>query len=134
MADTRSGPGRLLIAVYAIFAIAACSRSMVQLLTRFDRAPLAYLLSVAAAVVYLIATACLARGSGASRVIARAACLIELAGVLTAGTFSVVVPHWFPDATVWSHFGSGYLFIPLVLPIAGLWWLHHTAQPTVEQP
>ena len=27
------------------------------------------------------------------------------------------------DATVWSVFGMGYLFIPLVLPILGLFWL-----------
>jgi len=27
---------------------------------------------------------------------------------------------------VWSNFGSGYLFIPLVLPIVGLWWLRRT--------
>jgi len=32
----------------------------------------------------------------------------------------------FPDATVWTGFGSGYGFVPLVLPFVGLWWLHHT--------
>jgi integral membrane protein len=36
---------------------------------------------------------------------------------------SVVVPDWFPDATVWSDYGIGYGFVPLALPIAGLLWL-----------
>ena len=30
----------------------------------------------------------------------------------------------FPDRTVWSHYGSGYGFMPLVLPFVGLWWIH----------
>jgi len=29
----------------------------------------------------------------------------------------------FADQTVWSTYGIGYGFVPLVLPIAGLWWL-----------
>jgi len=27
---------------------------------------------------------------------------------------------------VWTGFGSGYGFEPLVLPFVGLWWLRHT--------
>ena len=34
----------------------------------------------------------------------------------------------FPDDTVWSGFGRGYGFVPLVLPIAGLRWLIHTGR------
>ena len=48
---------------------------------------------------------------------------VELLGVLVVGAWSYLAPEMFPDATVWSHFGQGYLFIPLVLPVAGLWWL-----------
>ena len=48
---------------------------------------------------------------------------VELAGVLTVGTLSLVVPDWFPDATVWSDFGIGYGFVPVALPVAGLLWL-----------
>lgn len=125
---TRSGPGRLLIAVYAVFVLAATARSAVQLATRFDRAPLAYLLSAFAAVVYIVATVCLARGSRTSRRIATVSCLIELVGVLAVGTVSVLVPQAFPDATVWSDFGRGYGFVPAVLPLLGLWWLRTTAR------
>lgn len=124
MPETSQGPGRVLVAVYGIFAIAATSRSAVQIITRFDNAPVAYVLSAFAAVVYVLATFALALGG---RRIAFVACSVELAGVLLAGAASLVVPQAFPDATVWSFFGIGYGFIPLVLPILGLWWLRKTA-------
>lgn len=129
-ATTRSGPGRVLIAVYAIFALSATARSAVQIATRFDEAPVAYLLSAFAAVVYVVATVGLARGSRASRRLAAISCTIELIGVLTVGTISVVRPDAFPDATVWSAFGRGYGFVPLVLPVLGLWWIRRSAQAT----
>ena len=34
----------------------------------------------------------------------------------------------FPDKTVWSHFGQGYGFVPLLLPLVGLWWIRRTAR------
>ncbi|SES25596.1 hypothetical protein SAMN05216188_12847 [Lentzea xinjiangensis] len=123
-AATRQGPGRMLIAVYGIFALAATSRSAVQLATRFDQAPVAYLLSALAAVVYVLATVALARGSHR---VALVACGVELAGVVVVGLVSLLVPRAFPDATVWSSFGIGYGFIPLVLPVLGLLWLRRTA-------
>ncbi len=125
---TRSGPGRLLIAVYAVFALAATARSAVQLATKFDAAPLAYLLSAFAAVVYIVATVCLARGDRTSRRVATVSIVVELVGVLVVGTLSIVDPQAFPDATVWSGYGRGYGFVPLVLPVLGLWWLRRTAQ------
>jgi hypothetical protein len=126
---TRSGPGRLLIAVYAIFALSATARSGVQLSTHFSRAPLPYLLSALAAVVYIVATVCLARGSQTSRLVATVSILIELVGVLAVGTWSLVDPAAFPDATVWSDYGQGYGYVPAVLPLLGLWWLRATATP-----
>ena len=126
-ARTRSGPGRILIAVYAIFALAATARSAVQLATKFGEAPLAYLLSAFAAVVYIVATVCLARGSRTSRRVATVSIVVELIGVLTIGTLSLVDPQAFPDATVWSAYGQGYGYVPLVLPVLGLWWLRRTA-------
>ncbi|MBY4127149.1 hypothetical protein HQO83_01955 [Rhodococcus fascians] len=128
---TRTGFGRFLIAVYAVFAVAATSRSIVQLTTRFDNAPVAYLLSAFAAVVYIIATVGLARATEASRRVVTVSCIIELVGVIAIGTLSYIQPQDFPEPTVWSHFGSGYVFIPVVLPIAGLWWLRKTRQQSV---
>ncbi|MEU7746186.1 hypothetical protein [Nonomuraea sp. NPDC049158] len=115
-----SGPGRALIAVYGLFALAAGARATVQILTKFGEAPLAYTLSALAALVYILLTVALARGA---RTLALAALGVELAGVLLIGTASVLDPAAFPEATVWSVYGKGYLFIPLVLPFVGLYWL-----------
>jgi hypothetical protein len=123
---TRTGPGRVLIAVYAIFALSATARASVQLATRFHEAPLAYLLSAFAAVVYIVATVGLARASRTSRLVATISCTTELIGVLAVGTFSLIDPDAFPHATVWSVYGRGYGFVPLVLPVLGLLWIRRT--------
>lgn len=120
---TVSGPGRVLVAVYGIFALAAGARAAVQLSTRFHEAPLAYLLSAFAAVVYVVATVGLVRGGRSGRRTALVAITVELVGVLLVGVLSLAEPAAFPDETVWSTFGRGYFFVPLVLPVLGLWLL-----------
>jgi hypothetical protein len=132
-ADTAHGPGRVLVAVYGVFALAAGARAAVQLAVQFDEAPLAYLLSAVAAVVYLAATVGLARGGVGGRRTAVLACSVELVGVLVVGTLSLVDPAAFPDDTVWSGYGRGYGFIPLVLPVLGLLWLRHQAEVAADQ-
>ncbi|HET7477630.1 MAG TPA: hypothetical protein VFJ97_16610 [Dermatophilaceae bacterium] len=120
---TRTGPGRLLIAVYAVFALAATGRASLQIAEHFARAPLAYTLSALAAVIYLVATVALTRGDRTAVRVATVSCTIELVGVLVVGLASYAFPGAFPDKTVWSHFGSGYGYVPLVLPVLGLLWL-----------
>lgn len=117
------GAGRVLVAVYAVFALAASSRAGYQLATRFDEAPVPYLLSAVAAGVYVVATVALWRGL---RGLAFAAVLFELVGVLVVGTVTVLGSDEFPDETVWSSYGAGYGFVPLVLPVLGLWRLRAT--------
>lgn len=124
--DLASGWGRALVFVYGIFAVAATGRSAVQLGMDADRAPLAYSLSLLAAVIYLVATTCLLLGGRTGWRVAAIAVSVELLGVLSVGTLSYVATGLFPDRTVWSHFGQGYAFLPLVLPFAGLAWLHRT--------
>lgn len=121
---TGTGPGRVVVAVYAVLALAATGRSVLQITQYLDRAPLAYVLSAVAAVIYVVATVALAKGGARGARVATAAILVEAVGVLTVGTLSYVLPDLFPDKTVWSHFGSGYGFLPLVLPFVGLWWVH----------
>jgi heme A synthase len=116
----------VLIALYGLLALAATGRSVLQITEYFRRAPLAYLLSAVAAVIYIVATVALARADRTSRRVALAAISVELVGVLTVGLASYLVPSAFPDKTVWSHFGSGYGYVPLVLPILGLAWLRRT--------
>jgi cytochrome bd-type quinol oxidase subunit 2 len=117
--------GIILIALYGLFALAATGRATYQIIADFQKAPIAYLLSALAAVIYIVATVALARGDRTSRRVARIAITIELVGVLAVGLLSYLVPSEFPDKTVWSHFGSGYGFVPLVLPILGLLWLRY---------
>jgi len=122
-AASGSGPGRILVAVYALLALAATGRSVMQIALSFDRAPLAYILSAVAAVIYVVATVALVRGDRTSVRVATVAITIELVGVVTVGVASYVDTAAFPDKTVWSHFGSGYGYVPLVLPVLGLLWL-----------
>jgi len=120
-----SGPGRVLTAVYAVFAISSSARAGLQLVTKLSEAPVAYLLSAFAAAVYVVATVGLARDL---RRVAWVAVLVELAGVLVVGTLSRVDAQAFPDATVWSGFGQGYGYVPLVLPVLGVLWLRRTGR------
>ena len=128
-----TGIGRVLVIVYAIMALAATGRSFVQIVQRFDEAPLAYTLSAISALVYILATLALVfSGSRGWYRVAWVTILFELVGVLVIGTLSLVMPEFFAHPTVWSWFGLGYLFIPLVLPFFGLWWLitHRPAAPS----
>lgn len=119
-----TGIGRVLVVVYAIMALAATGRSFVQIVQRFDEAPLAYTLSAISAVVYIVATLALVfAGSRGWYLVAWITILFELVGVLVVGTLTFVLPELFAHPTVWSWFGTGYLFVPLVLPFFGLWWL-----------
>jgi hypothetical protein len=141
--STRTGPGRLLVAVYGLFALSASARAVVQIATKFSHAPVAYLLSAFAGLVYIVATVTLTAGSPRARRIAVVSCSVELAGVLVVGTWSLVDRATFPDATVWSGYGSGYGFVPLVLPVFGLLWLRRwsgraasrrTTEPAASAP
>jgi hypothetical protein len=124
--STATGLGRALVATYAVFALAATARSAVQLLTHASEAPLAYALSAVAAVVYILATLGLAEVGPRPRALAWGAVGFELVGVLTVGTLTVLDAELFPDATVWSAYGQGYGYLPLVLPFLGIAWLLRT--------
>jgi hypothetical protein len=117
---TNSGPGRVLVAVYGLFALSATARAVVQIATKFHVAPLSYLLSALSGAIYIVATVALARSQHR---IALICCSIELLGVLGVGLASVLDRSAFPDPSVWSEFGMGYGFVPLVLPVLGLLWL-----------
>lgn len=116
------GFATVLVVVYGIFALSATARASVQIFEKFHEAPLAYLLSLLAALTYIAATVLLARRGGDSRA-ALWLCSAELAGVLIVGTLTVVEPSLFPDATVWSQYGAGYGWVPLALPIIAIAYL-----------
>ncbi|GAA2222869.1 hypothetical protein N1031_01620 [Herbiconiux moechotypicola] len=121
------GIGRVLIIVYGILALAATGRSVYEIIAKFDQAPFAYTLSAVAAVVYIVATIALIVPGRAWYRVAWVTITFELVGVLTVGTLSLFLPELFAKASVWSWYGMGYLFIPLVLPVLGMLWLRRTA-------
>lgn len=133
MAETSgrtTGVGRILVMVYAILALAASWRSGFQLLSKFDEAPVAFILSGLSGLVYIIATFALATPGRRAWQIAHLAVWLELLGVVIVGAWSLLAPEMFPEPTVWSTFGIGYGFIPLILPIIGLYWLYkHRPKP-----
>ena len=114
------GVGTVVIAIYGVFALSASVRASYQLLRKYEEAPLAYWLSLLAAVVYIVATFALAKRKYD---LANKTLMFELAGVLMIGTLSLTVPSLFDHPSVWSYYGMGYGFIPLLLPIFGLWWV-----------
>jgi hypothetical protein len=114
----------VLALAYGFFALASGSRSAVQLSSHFDRAPIAYVLSGVAAIIYGVNTVVVARTDhDRGGRLAAVLFVVELIGVIAVGLASVVHTAWFPDASVWSGFGSGYGFAPLALPLFGLLWL-----------
>ncbi|OZB48080.1 MAG: hypothetical protein B7X40_07985 [Cellulomonas sp. 14-74-6] len=125
MRRTSTGPGRALVAVYGVLALSATARAVFQVATKLSQAPVAYLLSLFAALVYIVATVALATSR---RRLAWAAVLTELTGVLVVGTVSLVARQEFPDATVWSAYGQGYGYVPLLLPFLGVLWLVRTGR------
>ena len=120
------GVGRLLIVFYAVFAVSSTARASFQIITKFEQAPIAYSLSLVSALVYILATVSLAKAGKSWRQVALASVVFELIGVLTVGTLSFLAPELFAHPSVWSGFGVGYGYIPLVLPILGLLWIRKT--------
>ena len=122
--STRSkGLGRIIVAIYGVFALSATARAGFQIATKFSEAPLAYVLSALAAVVYIVATVAMAKKGVTSWYVTCGAVLVELLGVLVVGTVSLLAPQDFHQDTVWSVYGKGYGFVPLILPFVGLTWL-----------
>ncbi len=120
MPELQHGFGRVVVAVYAVFALSASARSLYQVATKATEAPIAYVLSALAGVVYVVATFALATNR---RRLATATIAFELVGVVAVGLLTELDAALFPDATVWSDFGAGYGFVPLVLPVVGLAWI-----------
>ncbi|WP_405636674.1 hypothetical protein OHB53_36570 [Streptomyces sp. NBC_00056] len=127
-----SGPGTLLVWLYGVMVVGAVSRSAVQISTEFGHAPLAYSLSALAGIVYGFITYSLVRGGEKARRAALVCCAAELVGVLTVGTWTLADPSAFPDATVWSDYGMGYLFIPVLLPVTAMFWLNKARRTAAQ--
>ena len=118
-----TGAVRILIFAYGVLAFAAIGRSSFELATKFSEAPLPYTLSAIAAIFYVLATVALIRNGAFWKRFARWVISFELVFVVTVGFLSIFDNTLFPAKTVWSNFGIGYGFTPLILPVIGLLWL-----------
>jgi len=127
-----TGTLTVLVAVYAVLVMAAVGRSAFQIIDHFSKAPIAISISGASALVYVLAMVALIVHRGAWYRVAWATVSVEFAGVVIVGAITAFFPNAlgpgsgnaFGDtATVWTVFGQGYWFVPLVLPLAGMWWL-----------
>jgi hypothetical protein len=112
--------------------MAAVGRSAFQIIDHFAKAPVAISISGVSALVYVLAMVALIVHRGAWYRVAWVTVSIEFAGVVIVGAITTFFPDALgPDsgnafgdtATVWTVFGQGYWFVPLVLPLAGMWWL-----------
>ena len=114
------GLSRILLIGYTVLALAATGRSVYEILTKFNHAPFAYTFSAVAAAHYFLAILAIARNW---RGFATFIMVVELIGVLSVGMLTIFIPDLFKENTVWSYFGVGYGYTPLLLPIIGLWWV-----------
>jgi hypothetical protein len=73
-----------------------------------------------------MATIALAKSAPVWSKIAWIAVSVELLGVVAVGVLSFTHPELFAHPSVWSKFGQGYGYIPLILPILGLLWLRRS--------
>ena len=119
-AELNTRAGRILVFVYGVLAFAASGRASFELTTKFGKAPVPYGFSLAAALIYILATWALATNRWRIAVLAVG---FELCGVVGVGLGSLLWTSGFPKASVWSDFGSGYGYVPLVLPLLGMGWL-----------
>jgi len=110
----------VLIVVYSILGLAAAGRATVQILEKFSEAPVAYTVSALSAIVYIVIAVALWRGW---ETVALVGSSIELLGVVVVGTLGYVDSSLWPDETVWTGFGSGYGWVPLLLPLVALYFL-----------
>jgi hypothetical protein len=110
--------------LYGFWALAVCSRALWQYASRSGNLLPSHI-SLLAGVIYLVIFwAALRR----QHTLLRSGLICEIIGVVAVSLYELVAP--LPYATAWSHFGAGYLYIPLLLPLAGLWSLRASTRST----
>jgi hypothetical protein len=105
---------RGLALLYLFWAVALCSRAIWQYMTRSgDLRPTH--LSLIAGLIYVAIVVWAWYGQ---RKFLMLGLVVELMGVLAISIGELRWP--LPYASAWSQFGSGYLYMPIILPILGL--------------
>ena len=102
------------VALYGFWAVAVLSRAISQYINR-PTVALPTHLSLVAGLIYLVSTYWAWKGD-IRRV--RYGLWVEIVGIMLVSMGESYAP--MPYASAWSHFGSGYLWLPLLLPIGGV--------------
>lgn len=119
---------RGLTLLYLFWATALCSRAIWQYMTRSGNL-LPTHLSLIAGIIYLAIVVWAWQGRR-KRLIA--GLIVELIGVMVISISEFIWP--LPYASAWSGFGSGYLYMPIILPILGLVHLYWTPRQELDKP
>lgn len=120
------GGGRVVMAVFWVFAIYFTYTSFVDFVT-FSNQPIGpRVLSLIAALGYVLIAAAITHNGRRMRIIGWTALLVELAGVLSTGIIGLGVADIGAIRNTWANFGAGYYYAPLILPVIGLVWIWFT--------
>lgn len=104
--------------LYIFWAVALCSRAAWQYTTRSGNIWPTHL-SLLAGCIYIAIAVWAWRGQ---RRALQVGLISELAGVVLVSIGEHIWP--LPYASAWSSFGVGYLWMPILLPLLGLFHLH----------
>jgi hypothetical protein len=117
-----TGTSDTLAFFYGLWAFSALGRAVYQYIWKHPVNFMPTHISTFVGVLYIAIIIGLRRRSPRAWWTTLALLCVELSGVLLVGTIDVVW-HPFAYASVWSGYGIGYFFMPLVLPFVGLTWL-----------
>ncbi len=114
--------------LYLFWAVALCSRAGWQYFTRHGNLWPTHL-SLLAGLVYIAIVVWAWRGQHHAL---RIGLVFELMGVIVISIGEHIWP--LPYTSAWSHFGAGYLWMPLILPILGLIHLYRNPPTKLDNP
>lgn len=123
-ADIANTIGYVLGVSYPVLALSTGVRAVYQLAGFKEGASTtAAVLSLVASICYLAASIGFFKRERWAWWLSVCALGFEMSMVLVIGTITTINPDIFGDETVWSRYGMGYGFFPLIQPLLGLIWL-----------
>lgn len=123
----RRGPsrgwGRIIIAALWIFAAVVTYTAIADFFTLSSHALGPRLVSVIAALGYIVAAVSLTHNGRRMRVLAWTAIGFEITGVIVTGLIGMEVKEIGEIRNIWANFGAQYGFLPMLVPLVSLVWL-----------
>jgi hypothetical protein len=114
------------VALYGFWSVAVLSRAVSQYLTH-PAVGIPTHISLLAGLIYVAITVC--AWHGLLRPV-RIGLWIEVVGVVVVSIAEEFRP--LPYVSAWSNYGAGYLWLPIILPIAGLILAYRNARTGIH--